>query len=512
MTHSSLRTVSPNHIKYMKNMGTMSSMSISILRDGELWELVSCHNASPRTISCETRTACEFVGKLLSLQMVSAEQREIASHRAQLKTHENGLLRNFACSGNLAQALAVNEEDVLASTGAQRAAFVRNGECTLVGRTPLGRDVVQLARWLFAERASDPVFQTDAIQKDCPEARDYDAVASGVLAISLSRVPPSYLIWFRPEVAQTARWAGELTEEQQAGKAGAINPHRSFNVWRQELRGKSLPWSPVEVETASNVRFGILNFVLRIAEEKAELNVGLERLQTRLKILDKSKSEFLNLISHELRTPLNGILGVGELLLGDLKEGPEEAEFRDMFDQSRRRILAIIDDALLLTQIEVEAEKFASRPITLQATLRAALDQTADFAQSHGIRFHQGCNDLGFVLAEENLLTKAIGSMLEIAVKLSRSGDTVNISSTSAGGTCHLAMETIGAHMPTVELGRFFDLFSVSQPITARGDDLGLTAPVAYRIVSRFGGSISVENREPFGVRMTISLKCTSEQ
>ena len=187
-------------------------------------------------------------------------------------------------------------------------------------------------------------------------------------------------MWFRPEVAQTVHWAGELSEAQREGRAGALNPHRSFGVWLQEVRGRSLPWDPIEIETASNLRFGILNFVLRIAEERAELSAGLERLQARLKILDKSKSEFLNLISHELRTPLNGLFGIGDLLLSDLKEGPEEDEFRDMFEQSRRRILAIVDDALLLTQIEVEAERFASTLVPLQRVLEAALNRTADVA------------------------------------------------------------------------------------------------------------------------------------
>src|SRR5260370_8558297 len=63
---------------------------------------------------------------------------------------------------------------------------------------------------------------------------------------------------------------------------------------------------------------------------------------TRLKILERAKSEFLNLISHEFRTPLNGLLGIGELILDELDSSPERHELRDMFEQSRRRILAIL--------------------------------------------------------------------------------------------------------------------------------------------------------------------------
>src|SRR5260370_36474782 len=68
----------------------------------------------------------------------------------------------------------------------------------------------------------------------------------------------------------------------------------------------------------------------------------LAAAHTRLKILEQAKSEFLTLISHEFRTPLNGLLGIGELILDELDSSPEGHELRDMFEQSRRRILAIL--------------------------------------------------------------------------------------------------------------------------------------------------------------------------
>src|SRR5271156_6758194 len=78
----------------------------------------------------------------------------------------------------------------------------------------------------------------------------------------------------------------------------------------------------------------------------------------RLTILDRSKSEFLNLISHEFRTPLNGLLGVGELILKDIPPTKENRELLQMFERARRRILAIMNDALLLTEIDVSREQF----------------------------------------------------------------------------------------------------------------------------------------------------------
>ncbi|HVW86265.1 MAG TPA: GAF domain-containing protein, partial [Bryobacteraceae bacterium] len=66
LTFATLRSVSPVHAQYMKNMGTAASMSVSILRDGKLWGLISCHHKLPRHASFEVRSACDIIAQLLS--------------------------------------------------------------------------------------------------------------------------------------------------------------------------------------------------------------------------------------------------------------------------------------------------------------------------------------------------------------------------------------------------------------------------------------------------------------
>src|SRR5262249_32838707 len=68
MSFAGLRSVSPIHREYMRNMGTAASMSISIIRDSELWGLISCHNKEPRKVPFDVRKACEFIGQVVSVQ------------------------------------------------------------------------------------------------------------------------------------------------------------------------------------------------------------------------------------------------------------------------------------------------------------------------------------------------------------------------------------------------------------------------------------------------------------
>jgi two-component system sensor histidine kinase/response regulator len=233
----------------------------------------------------------------------------------------------------------------------------------------------------------------------------------------------------------------------------------------------------------------------------------LAEAHARLKILDQSKSDFLNLISHEFRTPLNGLLGVGELLLAEPSSGSADSKLRSMFDESRRRILTILDHALLLTQIEVEAEKFASARAPLTAVLTGAIEQAAEFARTREVILEAPAATTAFVLGAEDLLVKALQALLETAVKFSDAGESVRLASQSAPDGIHVVIESRGRTIPAPAIPKFFDLFSIGEAITP-GGDLGLDAPVAYRILSLFGGSVTIENRIPSGIQLTVSLKC----
>src|SRR6202046_3135356 len=111
----------------------------------------------------------------------------------------------------------------------------------------------------------------------------------------------------------------------------------------------------------------------------------LAETQARLKVLDRAKSDFLRLIHHELRSPLNGILGVGELVLDEIGASEDGKELREMFELSRQRMLSILDDALLLTEIEVASDTFSSEATDLASTLRAAIESATAFAQSREV-------------------------------------------------------------------------------------------------------------------------------
>lgn len=78
-----LRSVSPVHCHYLKNMGVRSSMSISLLKDDQLWGLITCGHREPLRVPHELRTACISIGQLLSMQITLLQNKE--AHLQQLE-------------------------------------------------------------------------------------------------------------------------------------------------------------------------------------------------------------------------------------------------------------------------------------------------------------------------------------------------------------------------------------------------------------------------------------------
>jgi len=235
-------------------------------------------------------------------------------------------------------------------------------------------------------------------------------------------------------------------------------------------------------------------------------NIELAEANGRLNILDASKNEFLRVISHELRTPVNGLFGVGDLILEGMPSTEDNRKLHAMFKLSRERLLSIMEDALLLTEIDVNARQFYSATVSLSDALISAVKSATTLAESRKVKFARPSRNMGLVVGDEDLLARALRSLLETAVKFSAKGKTVGLALELVADTTRVIIQSRGLTISSTAMPKFFDIFSIGEALTA-GGDLGLGPAVAYRILSLFGASVSVANLEPAGIRLTVSLK-----
>ena len=327
LTFSVLRSVSPVHVAYMRNMGTPASMSISLVHHDRLWGLISCHPAEPHQVPFAVRTACDLVGQVLSIQTAALQDSTEAQRRVQLGAVADRLLTHIAKTGDVTVGLSARSTDLLGLADADGAAIVFGETCSRVGRTPSEGDVRHLAAWLEARGGGD-VFACASLAAEWPEAERWKDTASGVLAISISKLHAAYVLWFRPEVVETVAWGGDPRKPVEVDErdGGRLHPRRSFEAWKEIVRLRAIPWHPSEVEAARDLRNAIVGIVLRRAEEMAALNQELERSNRELAAFSYS-------VSHDLRAPFRHIVGYSELL---------REMIADTLDETGRRFLGTI--------------------------------------------------------------------------------------------------------------------------------------------------------------------------
>ena len=264
---SILRSVSPVHLEYMRNMGTISSMSISILVDGKLWGLISGHHAEPKSVAYLVRSACDMLAKMMSTQLLAIRTSARLAETLQFHAVQRQLLTHLAVEPNYLVSLRYHMDDLLKVANGQGVALLVDGSVHTHGAVPEHTSVQRLGEWLD-ECLETESFQSSELSKVLPWAKDIADHASGMLAIRISSVRKRYLMWFRPEIVETVQWAGEPLVK--AGK-DSLHPRSSFESWKETVRGRSKQWSEFEIESAENFRSSLTTIGLQYAEEAVEL-------------------------------------------------------------------------------------------------------------------------------------------------------------------------------------------------------------------------------------------------
>lgn len=248
---------------------------------------------------------------------------------------------------------------------------------------------------------------------------------------------------------------------------------------------------------------------LRLEDLVRQKTRELAQAHERLQILDRTKSDFLALIAHELRTPLTGILGAAEMLFEKDLDDSSREKFKAVFQKSRSRLLAILDEALLLAQIQVSGEDFPLQALAIQPIIGSALELTSFFARSREVFLCESPACQCSIFGENKLLVRAIVALLKTAVKFSNPGQMLRVTCQPFQEFLVIRIQAWGRIIPDEALPRFFEIFSISEPITP-GGDLGLGPAIAERIIKLFDGSVTVKNQHPPGIEFDIRLKRAS--
>jgi light-regulated signal transduction histidine kinase (bacteriophytochrome) len=260
MSNCGLRSVSPIHLEYLRNMGVCASLSASIVFQNRLWGMLVLHHYSPRYVPADLRVAYETFAQILSLQIETKVQAETAALKNRAQRVLDELVARLGEATDVDDTLA--SRDLPGYLGATGAVIYFEGRLHRIGEVPGPDAIAALVEWLNGINV--PLFQSDMLSAQYPPAAEFAAIGSGLLAIGVSRTPRDYVLWFRPEIGRTVRWAGDPSKPAKVDRHGArLTPRGSFAEWREITRLHSEPWAETDIETAQSLRVVFLESALK---------------------------------------------------------------------------------------------------------------------------------------------------------------------------------------------------------------------------------------------------------
>jgi chemotaxis family two-component system sensor kinase Cph1 len=361
--------------------------------------------------------------------------------------------------------------------------------------------LASLAAWLndrpeFAS-STRPLYATDSLSRDYPPAAAFASLASGLLAVPLSRTHRNLMLWFRPETIRTVNWGGNPHEKPTVpGPNGRrLTPRASFELFQESVRERSRPWLPVELEAAARLRMLVMELVVGRAERLADLNADLTQSNDEL-------DAFAYVASHDLKEPLRGIYKYAHQLLEDA--AIVDAEHRRKLDGLMRltlRMDSLLDSLLHFSRVgraalvtentdlnEVVAESiemvdarriegpleiFVPRPLPLAQCDRVRCREIFVNLLSNALKYNdkpQRRVEVGFISPEEKHVRPGCPDG-------------------SAGHAIYYVRDN-GIGIPAQEVGQVFKMFKRLHGRDAYGGGTGAGLTIVKKLVERHLGRV----------------------
>lgn len=493
LSDSVLRSVSPIHIKYLKNMGVGASMSISLMINGKLWGLIACHHYSgDHLVPLDIRLGCEAYGQLISwhIQTLSA-----ASALKTMATGEETLhhvLEQFSDISHFKQAATKYEKDLMAIFDCTGMVIRLGDEFVSLGKAPDDIFSSAIAKALINRSILDPLVSKEA--STIPELSfvTLDDDHAGFMALSLAPKHNYFIICTRPEELQTVNWAGKPNHKIETNfddPNQRLIPRGSFELWRETHKGKSKKWSKETVDLFK--KFGLL--FVKIVIERKEL---LEKSNNELKALSQAKDEFVAMVSHELRTPLNAIIGWTDLALSGDLEPQQIPESLKIIQRNARSQNQLINDLLDVSRIISGKMKISVRSMRVSDVVDAVALSFGPAADAKLIKIITHLyEDSDSIIGDADRIQQVVWNLLSNAVKFSPKNSKIWVSIRRQDSHIVLQVKDQGIGISEENSSKIFGRFEqVDSSISRKAGGLGLGLAISKHIVELHGGRIEVES------------------
>jgi chemotaxis family two-component system sensor kinase Cph1 len=263
LSNCNIRSVPAVHLEYLKNMGVMASMSTAIIKDEQLWGLISCHHKTAKYLNYEICSVFELMGGIISNRVSSLENKEHLNVASKLQEIRSKLVEQVYLDDNPITGIINYDTSILDLLDCCGAAILYQKKMQTIGNVPDRYEIKDLVLWLQANK-TDSLYTSSNFPAVYDNAASFAEIGSGIIVLPIHEEKGEYIIGFRPEVVQSVNWGGNPNEAINFEKNSlTYHPRNSFKIWKQTLKQCSLPWSEDQLLIAENFRNFLVEYTLK---------------------------------------------------------------------------------------------------------------------------------------------------------------------------------------------------------------------------------------------------------
>ena len=501
LTRSLLRTFSPIHLQYIRNQGLRASFSISLVTDGELYGLISCHHREPSYIPQDVRLQCENLSQLFSWHLLAKEE-EIAKHK-KYATDEavDAMLDRIGPANPISRVVKSGEKAFLEALNSSGFVYYSQYETITLGSTL----PIELIKEIFSKASNQGGFPytNDALYDDYPEARQYGI--AGIMIIPLFEKKQYFTAWFRKETHRVQKWIGAEDEKSEdAPKAQRLKPRASFTIHTRTIKGRSTSFDKADVDTANRLNRMFLVYALDVQER---MHISIQELEKQ----DNYRNEFLATLAHELRNPLGPIMS-GASILETVDDDKTRKRVTAIINRQAEYMSKLINDLMDVSRITRGKVKLEFEKLSIQDVLSDSLeivDQQVK-AKKHNITVNYLEKDVT-VYGDKARLSQIFSNIIHNAAKYTSEQGRITVDIREEGVMVVVAVKDNGMGIPEDRLKDVFNMFTqIEAHSTHTKGGLGIGLTLVSKLVMLHHGDVSVMSEglgrgSTFEVRLPIS-------
>lgn len=503
---SSVRALSPIHVEYLINANIASSFSISIIIDNELWGLVTCHSTYQKHIDLDHRICAEiatFIAANSYHSFLSAGILEYDNILIDKCLHLKNELLSYQ---NIGESVSRNVEDIREISGTQGFASIIDGQTITSGRTPNNDVLKRIASWAKTD-LNETIYYNDSFYKTYGRRLDLDKSCCGIALSFINKDQGNILMWFNGEFQQNISWAGKKENKVKTikmfdEKVKLVSPRRSFEVFNEEILGRSAPWDSKDKKRVTAVK----EIIERTFQEQlfyvSTLNKELSKVNSELGKANEELDAYSHTISHDLATPLT-VMKLNMQIMAKLNN-------EGMNIKLINNVLNEIDNMsdMMSNVLKLSRLKYSEYDIIDIDPTNIIEKAISDAKLSYNDSALVTTDDIFRISGEKSMVTQVFQNIITNAVKYSAkkgSDATIHISSFIQDDHVVFGIEDNGIGIPYTSKKDVFKIFNrMSNTKSYFGSGVGLS--IVESIMKKLNGSIDFESIENTGTKFIVTF------